>query len=149
MDNAYNRDDVLEMEVQVLNTLKFELTTSSPLQFLEFFARAICGRESELHLLAQFCLECALIDHEMTTYLPSQLACVALYVASRVKYPNQPVQVPGPYGADLMMSMEDELLKVGRRPHDEHKEQTAKGTHGLMMSMEDELLKVGRRPHER
>lgn len=112
MDNAYQKDDVLEMEVLILNTLKFELTTSSPLQFLEFFARAICGRESELHLLAQFCLECALIDHEMTTYLPSQLACVALYVASRIKYPHQQVQVPGPYATDLMATMEDELLKV-------------------------------------
>lgn len=112
MDNAYHKDDVLEMEVKILNKLKFVMTTASPLQFLEFFARSICGRESTLHLLAQFCLECCLVDCEMTCYLPSQLACVSLYVASRIMYPDHPVQIPGPYGENLMRQMEDELLRV-------------------------------------
>ncbi|CAD7946604.1 unnamed protein product [Amoebophrya sp. A25] len=115
MDNAYQKEDVLEMEVQVLNTLQFSLTTASPLQFLEFFAKGFCGRDSELHYLAQFCLECSIIDAEMTTYLPSQLACVALFTASRVMYPdnhNKMHEMPGPYDKELMLRMESELVKV-------------------------------------
>ena len=35
MDNAYERDEVLDMEVNILNCLNFALTTTSPLQFLQ------------------------------------------------------------------------------------------------------------------
>ena len=31
MDNAYNREDILEMEVKILNAIKFEVTTPSRL----------------------------------------------------------------------------------------------------------------------
>merc|ERR1712216_578606 len=33
-DRAYSREEILEMEVTVLNTLQFQLTTPTPRQFL-------------------------------------------------------------------------------------------------------------------
>eukprot|EP00392_Amoebophrya_sp_AT5.2_P003105 g3110.t1 len=114
MDNAYTREDVLDMEVSVLNTLKFSLTSASPLQFLDFFSKGLCHRESELHYLSQFCLECGITDPHMNAYLPSQLACVALYTSNRIMKPDGPeaTLIPGPYDVHLMRQMEDELLKV-------------------------------------
>lgn len=112
MDNAYAKDDVLQMEVRVLNALNFSVTTASPLQFLQLFARHVCGPESELSYLAQFCLECCSVDVDMATYLPSQLASVSLYVAARIMYPALPTKIVGPYGEDLMRTMEDHLLGV-------------------------------------
>ena len=47
MDNAYDKDEVLEMECEILNTLKFGCTSASPLQFLEFYTRNLCARDSE------------------------------------------------------------------------------------------------------
>lgn len=110
MDNAYAKSDVLDMECKVLNTLAFGITTASPLQFLEFYSRNVCGRESELHYLAQFCLECCIVDVELATCLPSQLAAVSLYVASRIMYPTLPTKVVGPYNEEVMHSMENPLL---------------------------------------
>jgi len=112
MDNAYGKDDVLEMEVKILNTLKFSLTTASPLQFLEFFSRPICAKDSDLNLLAQFCLECSVIDADMTTYLPSEMAAVSLYVASRIMYPDHPNNGCGPYTEAQCHQLEDDLLRV-------------------------------------
>lgn len=47
-------------------------------------------------------------------YLPSQLACVALYTSNRIMKPDGPeaTSIPGPYDVHLMRQMEDELLKV-------------------------------------
>lgn len=110
MDNAYLKEDILDMECKILNTLRFGCTTASPLQFLEFFSRCVCCPDSDLYTLAQFCLECSVIDNEMTSYLPSQLACVALYVAGRIM--SQDVDIPTPYNEELLRKMESELMKV-------------------------------------
>ena len=39
MDSAYTADEVLEMECTILNRLKFGVTYSSPLQFLDLYLR--------------------------------------------------------------------------------------------------------------
>ncbi|CAD7950337.1 unnamed protein product [Amoebophrya sp. A120] len=120
MDNAYKREDVLEMEVQILNTLKFSITSASPLQFLDFYAKGYCARESEIHSLAQFCLECCITDPVMNSYLPSQLAGVALYAAERMMQgkvgtpvsDNATPATPGSCSMKLLSEMEEKLIGV-------------------------------------
>ena len=63
MDNAYPRDEILEQEVKILNLLKFEVTTPSPLQFLEYYVKAIgMSREESQFFLAQYLIEATLLE---------------------------------------------------------------------------------------
>lgn len=140
MDNAYRRDEIIDMEVAILNRLEFNITPASPLQFLEIFLRGVSvnsiskpgqrhnlyERDSELHLLSQFFLECCLVEADLVGYLPSQLACVSLYAATRMLYggghgvdengqPQQKrdVRVEGPYtNPDFLENMEIRILRA-------------------------------------
>jgi len=47
-----------------------------------------------------------------SSYLPSQLAAVSLYVAGRIMFPDHQPSVSGPYGEPMCRQMEDELLRV-------------------------------------
>eukprot|EP00392_Amoebophrya_sp_AT5.2_P003104 g3109.t1 len=63
MDNAYTREDILNMEVAVLNTLKFEVTVPSALQFLEYFIQDMgISRDADHFFLAQYLLEATLLE---------------------------------------------------------------------------------------
>merc|ERR1719287_70227 len=53
-DRAYSREDILEQEVSILNTLQFQLTSPSPLQFLNRFLKLMGPVSSEHQYLAQY-----------------------------------------------------------------------------------------------
>jgi len=69
MDNAYTRDDILDMEVKILNTLKFEVTVPSALQFLEFFIKQLgIARDDDHFFLAQYLIEATLLEVKFLKY---------------------------------------------------------------------------------
>ncbi|MCO5607069.1 hypothetical protein L7F22_061261 [Adiantum nelumboides] len=81
-DKAYTRDQVLEMEKQMLNKLKFNLTVPTPYIFLMRFLKA-ASADTQLEMLAFFLAELCLTEYGMMRYCPSLLAAAAVYTAQQ------------------------------------------------------------------
>ena len=62
-DKAYNREQILAMEKQMLNTLGFQLTVPTPFLFLNRWAKA-AKAEKDTVMLAQYLVELALVDYQ-------------------------------------------------------------------------------------
>jgi hypothetical protein len=86
-DNAYSRDEVLTMEKNMLNTLKFNLTVPTPYVFIVRLLKAAASDKQEKTIAAQletvawFLVELCLTEYPMIKYAPSLLAAAAVYTA--------------------------------------------------------------------
>lgn len=81
-DKAYTREQILEMEKQMLNTLGFHLTVPTPYQFMSRFFKA-ANADKQFQLLSSFIVESSLPDYSMLKYPGSLLAASAVYVAMK------------------------------------------------------------------
>lgn len=88
-DNAYTREEILQMEERMLKTLQFGVQTVSPYRFLERFFTLKNASQTERNV-AQFMLEGCLIQYQMLPYRPSVLAGSALYLASKLCFSKEP-----------------------------------------------------------
>lgn len=94
-DNAYTREEVLNMEKNMLNTLKFNLTVPTPYVFIvRLLKAAACDKQeksspTQLEMVAWFLVELCLTEYPMIKYAPSQLAAAAVYTA-QVTLARQP-----------------------------------------------------------
>ncbi|XP_058098523.1 G2/mitotic-specific cyclin-2-like isoform X2 [Magnolia sinica] len=80
-DKAYTRDEVLEMEKLVINTLQFNMSVPTPYVFMRRFLKATQYHDKKLELLSFFMIELCLIEYEMLKFQPSLLAAAAIYTA--------------------------------------------------------------------
>lgn len=85
-DNTYTRDQVLEMENQVLAHFRFQIYTPTPKAFLRRFLRAAqassnLSQRLELEFLASYLTELTLIDSRFLKFLPSVIAASAVFLA--------------------------------------------------------------------
>jgi len=78
--NAYNRDEVLQMEQCILNTLSFHLTAPTSLYFLRRYSKAAMS-DYRVHTLSKYLAESALVDLKLLNYLPSQIAAACVFLA--------------------------------------------------------------------
>jgi len=67
------------MEGKVLKTINFEVTITSSLMFLNQYAEIAKFTRRDKNF-ARYFLELALIDYSMIKYIPSNLACSAVYL---------------------------------------------------------------------
>lgn len=81
--NAYSKAQILDMEMQILSCIEFQICETSSYRFLERYSK-IAKADSVVFYLAQYLLELALLDSKMNQYPPSLQASSALYVAMRV-----------------------------------------------------------------
>ncbi|MCO5573124.1 hypothetical protein L7F22_026889 [Adiantum nelumboides] len=79
-DNAYTRQQILDMEKVMLNVLRFNLCIPTPYMFLVRFLKA-AGADRQMSLLAFYFVELCLVDYAMLGFLPSMLAASAVYLA--------------------------------------------------------------------
>jgi len=87
-DNAYTKQEIFEMEYQILKTLEFNTVMASSLRFYELIAFDF-NFESKHFNFGLYLLELYLIDYRMTKYLPSVIACTAAYIVMKFfKIPN-------------------------------------------------------------
>eukprot|EP00347_Sterkiella_histriomuscorum_P001516 403371732 len=84
-DKAYTKDDVLQMEFSILNTLSFELTFPTSNRFLERFMKLL-GDDQDVMNFAQFLIELGLIDIRMIQYSQSIIAASAICLAYKIMY---------------------------------------------------------------
>lgn len=92
-DNTYRREEVLEMERNILKELKFELTTPTTKTFLRRFIRAAqasCKAFPNLVLefLGNFLAELTLAEYSFLGYLPSMVAASAVFLAKLTLDPS-------------------------------------------------------------
>jgi len=86
-DKAYNRNQILQMESLVLNTLGFELTVPTAIVFVKRFLKAASASNTTTQLALYFC-ERTLQEYDMLKYLPSTIAASCVSLALKVN--NQP-----------------------------------------------------------
>eukprot|EP01017_Pseudomicrothorax_dubius_P001532 TRINITY_DN0_c5354_g1_i1.p1 TRINITY_DN0_c5354_g1~~TRINITY_DN0_c5354_g1_i1.p1 ORF type:complete len:169 (-),score=40.41 TRINITY_DN0_c5354_g1_i1:64-570(-) len=82
-DKAYTRQEILDMEGKILSCLDFNLASTSPLRFLERYAR-ISKLEQKFCFFAKFMLELCLTEYKMLRNSSSHLACAAVYLANKL-----------------------------------------------------------------
>jgi len=80
-DNAYTRDDMLDLEVSMLTALNFRITCPTVVHFLEPFCQI--SQCDALHRnLAQYIAELALFELALLRYSPSHLAAASLLLSN-------------------------------------------------------------------
>ena len=81
-DKAYTREQLLQMECEMLAALEFTLTTPSSWRFLERFLTVAQAEEMFQHF-ARYLLELALVEYHMLKYKLSMIAAAATFVAMK------------------------------------------------------------------
>ncbi|XP_040363950.1 cyclin-A1-4 isoform X3 [Rosa chinensis] len=92
-DNTYFKDEVLKMESDVLNHLKFEMTAPTAMCFLRRFC-SVAEMTSEVppllfQYLAHYIGELSLLEYSMLGYAPSLIAASATFLAKYILSPSQ------------------------------------------------------------
>ncbi|XP_057446774.1 cyclin-A1-4-like [Lotus japonicus] len=91
-DNTYFKEEVLQMESEVLNFLKFEMTAPTIKCFLRRFVRAAQGVEEvpslQLESLTNYIAELSLMEYSMLCYAPSLVAASAIFLAKFILFPS-------------------------------------------------------------
>jgi len=82
-DRAYTREDILDMEGKIIACLNFNLTTPSSYRFLERYSK-VAGFDEKAFQLARYLLELATVEYKMIKYLPSNIACSAIYLVNKI-----------------------------------------------------------------
>lgn len=83
-DNAYNKNQMLEMEGNILTALDFRLCSTSPLRFYERLQQFWGNYNNKMDFLAQYVLELALLDLNSYVYTPSVMAAAVIYLVNKL-----------------------------------------------------------------
>lgn len=83
-DNAYEKEDILKMETQILISLDFNIQQTSAFRFLERYQK-LFHLDNPSFCLAQYFLELSLLDSKMNQFLSSEQAITALYAAKKIQ----------------------------------------------------------------
>merc|ERR1712025_994151 len=87
-DNAYTEDAIKQMEMKILQTLKFSLFEPLSIHFLRRYSKA--GDVDVLqHSLAKYALELALVEYELVSVPGSKLAAAALCLSLLLLEPQE------------------------------------------------------------
>ena len=78
-DNAYNKNELIEMEENILKVLNFNILAPTCNDFYNIIAKAFNFNEKE-YFLGKYFLECCLIDYRMIKYSASVLAVACSYI---------------------------------------------------------------------
>jgi G2/mitotic-specific cyclin-B, other len=82
-DKAYDKQEILKQEYELLSQLDFNVCTPSSFRFLERFAK-VAGLEQKQFNLARYLIELPLIEYRMLKYNPSLLSSAALFLALKI-----------------------------------------------------------------
>ena len=82
-DNAYTREQIVQMEQVILAKLSFRLTVPTARSFLKRFCKAAQG-DSKLLLLVSYILELSLVDYSFLAHRPSVLCASATSLALKM-----------------------------------------------------------------
>ncbi|XP_034948960.1 uncharacterized protein [Chelonus insularis] len=79
-DNAYNKNEILQMEMLIVRTLNYSFGRPLPLHFLRRYSK-VARASSIHHTMAKYFMEQCLVHYEMCHHPPSLIAAAAIYFA--------------------------------------------------------------------
>lgn len=82
-DNAYQKDDVINMEKSILKTLQYDFAIPSSLRYFELIQHFIPFNNNEI-MLSQFILELSLLDYNMIQYSHGLVAVSVLCLVRKL-----------------------------------------------------------------
>ena len=86
-DNSYTSAEIRQMELKILNSLKFNFSRPIPLHFLRRNSKA--GDVDVLqHSVAKYLVELSSLEYEMAHHPPSLIAAASLFLSLRVLEPD-------------------------------------------------------------
>ncbi|KAI9921488.1 hypothetical protein PsorP6_002393 [Peronosclerospora sorghi] len=80
-DNAYTRDEVFQMEAQMLATVGYRVTFPTAFQFMKRFLKASRTCDDRVEHFAHYAIDRSLQEYKLIKYLPSTIAASAVHVA--------------------------------------------------------------------
>ena len=84
-DNAYTKEQLLQMEGNILLTLKFDVLSVSPNRFLELFVLFEHELGEKNLLMAKYLLEIGILEYKLLEVSPSMLAASVLYLVNKIR----------------------------------------------------------------
>lgn len=81
---AFSKEEIIEMEADIIKTLDFDLIFDTSYKFFEPLATISKMDPKNFHL-AQYVLELAMLDTKFLTYKPSMLASSAIYLVNKIR----------------------------------------------------------------
>ena len=81
-NNAYNKNDVIQMEYSILKYLKFNLLFPSPIKFFEYLSLNFNFNKT-MHLMGKYLMESFLLDIKYIKYKASIIACACSYIVMK------------------------------------------------------------------
>ncbi|CAD8095050.1 unnamed protein product [Paramecium sonneborni] len=88
-DNAYVKNDVLEMEGLILQALNFNICNPTAFQFLQKYSTDLDPKDKAL---AQYILELALVEYKFIIYKPSLIAQSVIFLVKKIRTPTYKTQ---------------------------------------------------------
>jgi cyclin B len=82
-DNAYDRDQLVKMEIDILKTVKFDIGVPLSYTFLRRYSKCVKA-DMKFLTLARYILELSLQDYNFSYLRDSLKACAALYLALKM-----------------------------------------------------------------
>jgi hypothetical protein len=106
-DKTYTKEEILQMEYKILNSLSFETLHVSPYIFLKRF-HFITGENLKSFYLSQYILEFSLLEYKMLRYSSSLKAASCLYIARKI------MKIDCPWSQELIQfsTYQDKDLKT-------------------------------------
>ena len=81
-NNAYEKEEVVNMENDVLKYLKFNLLFPSPIKFFEYLSLNF-NFDEKMHMMGKYLMESFLLDIKYIKYKPSMIACASCYIVMK------------------------------------------------------------------
>lgn len=91
--DAYTREQINAVEIEMLTRLDWNLTSPTTLHFLRRYTKA-AEADVVMHYLAKYLCELALCDHMMLRFLPSMIAATSFYMARKALVKDEPAWSP-------------------------------------------------------
>ncbi|ONK68643.1 uncharacterized protein A4U43_C05F14280 [Asparagus officinalis] len=87
-DDKYSKEAVLEMEIDVLKHLRFELTAPTARCFISELVHVARGTKL-MEFLANYISELSLLEYHMLRYYPSMIAAASVFLANYMIQPKE------------------------------------------------------------
>jgi cyclin B len=104
-DNAYDRAELIKMEIEILKTVKFDIGIPLSYTFLRRYSKCVKA-DMRFLTLARYVLELSLQDYQFAPENDSLKACAALYLALQmtVAYERNMANDPAADSSPLIVS---------------------------------------------
>ena len=81
-NNAYDKNEVIQMEDDILKFLKFNLLYPSPIKFFEYLSLHF-NFNKKMHMMGKYLMESFLLDIKNIKYKSSIIACASCYIVMK------------------------------------------------------------------